>query len=58
MLLDKNKPYFVYCLSGARSRSAANYMRSMGFVQVYDMKGGTLAWTKNHLKLTTTSHKT
>jgi thioredoxin 1 len=53
--LDKNKPYFVYCLSGARSRSAANYMRSTGFVQVYDMKGGTLAWTKSDHKLTTAS---
>lgn len=53
--LDKNKPYFVYCLSGARSKSAANYMRNHGFPEVYDMKGGTMSWTKNNLELTTTS---
>ena len=53
--LDKTKPYFVYCLSGGRSKSAANYMRNHGFREVYDMKGGTMAWTKNDLELTTTS---
>lgn len=42
--LDKTKPYFVYCLSGGRSKDAANYMRKNGFVEVYDMKGGLLAW--------------
>lgn len=30
-LLDKKKPVFVYCLSGSRSASAANFMRSVGF---------------------------
>ena len=53
--LDKTKPYFVYCLSGGRSKSAANYMRNHGFREVYDMKGGTMAWTKNNLELTTAS---
>lgn len=42
--LDKTKPYFVYCLSGGRSKDAANYMRKNGFAEVYDMKGGLLAW--------------
>ncbi len=49
--LDKNKTYFVYCLSGARSAAAANYMRKNGFTQVYDMKGGILAWQKNNLPI-------
>lgn len=47
--LDKSKTYFVYCLSGARSAAAANYMRKNGFTQVFDMKGGILAWQKNNL---------
>lgn len=51
--MDKSKAYFVYCLSGGRSRSAANYMRSQGFKQVYDMKGGLLAWQKNKHPLVT-----
>lgn len=42
--LDKTKPYFVYCLSGGRSKDAANFMRKNGFAEVYDMKGGLLAW--------------
>ena len=53
--LDKTRPYFVYCLSGARSKNTANYMRSHGFSEVYDMKGGTMAWSKNKLELTTAS---
>jgi thioredoxin len=47
--LDKNKTYFVYCLSGGRSAAAANYMRKNGFKEVYDLKGGILAWQKNNL---------
>jgi thiol:disulfide interchange protein len=49
--LDKNKTYFVYCLSGARSISAASMMRSKGFNKVYDLKNGLLAWQANHLPL-------
>lgn len=55
--MDKSKAYFVYCLSGGRSSSAANYMRSHGFKQVYDMKGGLLAWKKNKLPLVTTKSR-
>jgi thioredoxin len=42
--LDKLKPIFVYCLSGGRSSSAANKMRSEGFTQVYEMNGGIMKW--------------
>ncbi|MBL7997105.1 MAG: thioredoxin [Candidatus Kapabacteria bacterium] len=52
--LDKSKPYFVYCLSGGRSSSAASYMRKNGFTNVYELKGGVLAWQKSKLPLTTT----
>ncbi|HYF67755.1 MAG TPA: thioredoxin domain-containing protein [Ohtaekwangia sp.] len=51
--LDKGKPYYVYCLSGGRSGEAAKYMRSIGFEEVYDMKGGLLSWQKNNLPITT-----
>jgi thioredoxin 1 len=49
--LDKGKTYFVYCLSGGRSGSAAKYMRSAGFSEVYDMSGGLLVWQKEGLPL-------
>ena len=53
--LDKDKTYFVYCLSGKRSQSAADYMRSNGFKNVVNLDGGTLAWVNNKLPLVTTS---
>lgn len=51
--MDKSKVYFVYCLSGGRSHSAATYMRNHGFKQVYEMEGGLLAWKKNKHPLVT-----
>ena len=38
--LDKNKPVYVYCQAGGRSGKAAKIMKKMGFVKVYDLKGG------------------
>ena len=51
--IDKSKPVFVYCLSGGRSSSAAAKMRTDGFKEVYEMKGGTMKWTAAELPLTT-----
>ena len=42
--LDKQKPVFVYCAAGGRSRSAMEVMRTMGFSEVYDLDGGMGAW--------------
>lgn len=42
--LDKNKPVFVYCLSGGRSGSAANKLNEMGFKEVYNLDGGLVRW--------------
>ncbi len=56
--LDKSRPVFVYCLSGGRSASAANYFRAEGFKDVYEMPGGMMEWRNNDLpevKLTITS---
>ncbi len=50
--LDKAKTYYVYCLGGSRSKSAADFMRSNGFKNVLELKGGILAWQKNNLPLT------
>ncbi|MDP2176167.1 MAG: thioredoxin [Bacteroidota bacterium] len=48
---DKFKPVFVYCLSGGRSSSAADFMRSIGFKQVYELSGGILNWREANLPL-------
>jgi thioredoxin len=56
--LDHAATYYVYCLSGGRSGEAARYMRENGFEKVYELKGGTLAWTKAGLPLSTKSEVT
>lgn len=42
--LDPSKSYFVYCLSGGRSSSAAEFLRSNGFKNVYELNGGIMKW--------------
>ncbi len=47
--IDKAKPVFVYCLSGARSASAAAQMRAKGFSEVYELQGGLMKWRSQGL---------
>ena len=49
--VDKNKPVYVYCLSGGRSGAAAAKMRSEGYKNVYELAGGTNAWRAASLPL-------
>lgn len=42
--LDKNKSYYVYCRSGARSAQAVQLMRDLGFAEAYNLLGGILEW--------------
>jgi rhodanese-related sulfurtransferase len=42
--IDKERPVYVYCLGGGRSAAAAEQMRSKGYLQVYELKGGMNAW--------------
>lgn len=42
--LNKQKPIFVYCRSGARSHKAAKKLAELGFIEIYDLKGGFLNW--------------
>lgn len=51
--LDKSKPILIYCLSGSRSYSAAKRMRSLGFKEVFELKGGLLKWRSANLPETT-----
>jgi rhodanese-related sulfurtransferase len=46
--LDQFKDDFivVHCRSGKRSIAACDVMRTMGFSQVYSLKGGILAWNE------------
>lgn len=42
--LDKSKPVYIYCRSGARSQKAAKKMAEMGFTSIIDLQGGYMAW--------------
>lgn len=43
--LHPDQPVILYCLSGARSASAARYLATLGFSDVRNMKGGIRRWT-------------
>ena len=43
-ILEKNKSYYVYCRSGARSAQAVQLMRDLGFNETYNLLGGILDW--------------
>lgn len=42
--IDKDKPLYVYCLSGVRSAEAADWLRAHGYAHVYHLTGGIQAW--------------
>ncbi len=48
----KEKPIIVACRSGAQSASACHQLRKAGFEQVYNLKGGILAWQSANLPIT------
>ena len=43
--LDKSKTYAVYCRSGRRSVIATDEMQKLGFTKLFNLEGGTGAWT-------------
>ncbi len=45
--LNKTKPTYVYCRSGARSANAAGQLTAAGFEQVSNLLGGVLDWPGN-----------
>ena len=47
--MDKSKTYLVYCRSGRRSARACRILTQNGFESVYNLKGGFLAWEREHI---------
>ena len=43
---DKKIPTIVYCYHGHSSQNAAQYLSSMGFIEVYSGDGGFEDWKK------------
>jgi rhodanese-related sulfurtransferase len=48
----KERPIIVTCRSGAQSQGACHLLRKAGFPEVYNLKGGVLAWESASLPLT------
>lgn len=42
--LSKDKPVFIYCQSGMRSRQAVAIIHKAGFEKIYDLRGGYSCW--------------
>ena len=49
--LDPNKPVYVICQTGRRSQKGAELLNQKGFGEVYNVEGGTSAWTAANLPL-------
>jgi len=48
--LDTNKPVYIYCHSGGRSRKASKQLLAKGFRMIFDFSGGYKAWSVYHRK--------
>jgi rhodanese-related sulfurtransferase len=47
--IDKHTDLFFYCTSGFRSKRVARYFYDKGFLSVYSLDGGIMAWRKAEL---------
>ena len=45
MALKQDKPIFVYCQVGVRSRSACKMLTAIGFERIYHLRKGIQDWT-------------
>lgn len=44
--IDKKKPIVIMCRSGKRSAAAIMQLEQQGFTNLYNLKGGILAWAE------------
>lgn len=49
--IPRDKPLLVYCAVGARSVSAAGFLASKGYREIYNMSDGLVGWYKNGFPL-------
>ena len=48
-ILDKDKVYLTYCRTGGRSGPTLLIMEELGFLEVYHISGGLVAWLEEEL---------
>lgn len=49
--LEQTKPVVMICRSGARSAQACSFLAQKGFDNVYNLRGGVMAWAQAGLAL-------
>jgi len=49
--LNKSKPLAIYCKSGGRTKDALKMFSNAGFIHIYTLGGGLMAWEKAGYKL-------
>lgn len=47
--MDKKANYIIVCRTGSRSSRISKTMKSLGFENVYNYKGGMMSWKLNNL---------
>lgn len=48
----KEQPIIIGCRSGSQSQAACQQLKKAGFAQVYNLRGGILAWQSANLPVT------
>ncbi|TLS50123.1 rhodanese-like domain-containing protein [Paenibacillus antri] len=43
--IPKDRPVYLYCQSGMRSKQAAKILRSNGYADVAELRGGIMSWS-------------
>lgn len=46
LTLDRSTPLVFQCHHGIRSQSAAEYCQSLGFITLFNLRGGIDAWSQ------------
>ena len=46
--ISKDKPVIMQCRSGARSAAAVMQLEQLGYTNLYNLKGGILAWAAEY----------
>ncbi len=55
---DLNAPLVIVCRSGGRSRNACEYLTAIGYTDLANLQGGTMAWAMEGRTLETGSLET
>ncbi|WP_111709107.1 rhodanese-like domain-containing protein [Lutibacter citreus] len=51
LLLPKNKPIYVYCKTGYRSKKTAEILIKNGYTKVYNLQYGIKEWKENNFPI-------